>query len=314
MYANREQPDGGECVGYRLSMPPERWRIGEVSITKVVERELTVPVEVITQMFPIASLAEVEALHWLSPHYVSDGMWNVGYYSFLIETPSAKVVVDTGVGDGKTRTYEDFHLLATDYDTNFRAVWDPEVVDSVVCTHLHVDHVGWNTRLVDGSWVPTFANARYYFVEHEYRHWKAFADNNDAVSATLDVVSVFDDSVRPVYDAGLARLVQPDAVVTPEVTLLPSHGHTPGHVSVLVQSGGESAVITGDLMHSPCQIGYPGWSSIYDTDAAAAAATRQDLLDRFADTGTLVIGTHFGTPTGVHVHRDGASFRLAPAG
>ena len=294
-------------------MPTECWRIGDCSISKVVEREQSVPLEFLGQVLPQSSLAEIATLRWLSPHYVSDGAWSVGYYSFLIETPSANVVVDTGVGNAKTRSYESYHHLDTDYEANFNAVWNLDDVDIVVCTHLHVDHVGWNTRLVDGHWVPTFGNARYYFVESEYRHWERFADNGEAVNATLDVVAVFDDSVRPVHDAGMAHLVAPDAALTPEVTLLPSHGHTPGHVSVLVQSRDDTAVITGDLMHSPCQIGYPEWSSIYDTDPAAAAATRRAFLDRFADTGTLVIGTHFGTPTGVTVHRDGSGFRLTPA-
>ena len=115
-------------------------------------------------------------------------------------------------------------------------------------------------------------------------------------------------------DAGRAEFIDPSAELTPGVALIPSHGHTPGHVSVLVQSNGESAVITGDLMHFPCQVGHPAWSSIYDYDAVAAAATRTAFLERFADTDTVMIGTHFGTPTGVLAHRDGPTFCLTPAG
>jgi glyoxylase-like metal-dependent hydrolase (beta-lactamase superfamily II) len=120
--------------------------------------------------------------------------------------------------------------------------------------------------------------------------------------------------VLPIVDAGLATFVEPSAQLTPEVALIPSHGHTPGHVSVLIESDGESAVITGDLMHTPCQIGRPDWSCAYDTDQDAAVASRRAFLDRFADTSAVVIGTHFGTPSGVLVHRDGGSFRLSPAG
>ena len=119
---------------------------------------------------------------------------------------------------------------------------------------------------MDGTWRPTFTNATYYFVDQEYRHWKRYADNNDSVHPMFDAAVVFSDSVRPVVDAGLATFVEPSAHLAPEVALIPSHGHTPGHVSVLIESKGESAVITGDLMHTPCQIGRPDWSCAYDTD------------------------------------------------
>src|SRR5215217_3873327 len=295
-------------------MPAETWVVGSVTITKVVEREMWVPVEFIGQVLPSSSPADIEALQWLKPEYVCDGATQVGYYSFLIQTPEAKVVVDTAVGNSKRRASENFNMLDTDYLANFRAVWDPDDVDAVVSTHLHVDHVGWNTRLHGDQWVPTFGSATYYVVEQEYLHWKRFADNNDPVSPAFDTVAIFNDSVRPIVDAGLERFVEPEAVLTPEISLIPSPGHTPGHVSVLVRSQGDSAAITGDLLHSPCQIGHPEWSSAYDTDPVAAASTRHAFLNRFADTPTLVIGTHFCTPTGVRIHREGPAFRLSPAG
>jgi glyoxylase-like metal-dependent hydrolase (beta-lactamase superfamily II) len=294
-------------------MPTESWRIGDVTITKVIESENWAPLELLEQMLPKSSRAEIEAMKWLQPEYVRDGAIGIGIYSFLVETPKAKVVVDTAVGNSKSRAAEHFNMLDTGFPANFRAIWNPDDVDAVVSTHLHVDHVGWNTRLEGGAWVPMFGGATYYFVEREYLHWKKFADNNDAGNPMFDAANVFNDSVRPVVDAGLATFVEPEATLVPEVSLIASHGHTPGHVSVLIESSGDSAVITGDLMHTPCQIGCPEWSSVYDADPAAAAATRQAFLDRFADTGTLVIGTHFGTPTGVLVQRDGSTFRLSPA-
>ncbi len=295
-------------------MPAESWRVGDVSITKVVERELSFPLEWLGQLLPMSSPAEIDAMKWLQPHYVCEGMAQVGYYSFLIQTPDATVVVDTGVGNSKPRALENFNMLDTDYLETFRAVCEPDDVDGVVCTHLHPDHVGWNTVLRDADWVPTFGNATYHFVEQEYLHWKRFADNNDPVKPAFDVAAVFNDSVSPIVDADLATFVEPSANLTPEVALISSHGHTPGHVSVLIESRGESAVITGDLMHTPCQIGRPDWSCVYDTDQDASAATRQAFLQRFADTSTMVIGTHFGTPSGVLVHRDGSTFRLSPVG
>jgi glyoxylase-like metal-dependent hydrolase (beta-lactamase superfamily II) len=295
-------------------VPTERWKIGDVTITKVVELEVWTPPEFLAEMLPSSTTREVAALDWLSPHYLRDGQFCVGVYSFLIDTPSRKLVVDTGVGNSKSRTSEMWNMLDTDYLTNFQRVWDPDDVEVIICTHLHVDHVGWNTHLVDEQWLPTFGNATHYMIEREYDHWKGLADTNDDVDPFLDAVATFNDSVRPIVDAGLATFVEPDAAITPEVTLIPSHGHTPGHVSVLVESKGESAVITGDLMHMPCQIGYPEWTCAYDTDKAVAASTRRKFLERFADTPTTVIGTHFGTPTGCRVQRDGAAFRLAPAG
>ena len=130
----------------------------------------------------------------------------------------------------------------------------------------------------------------------------------------FDAAVVFSDSVRPVVDAGLASFVEPSAHLTPEVALIPSHGHTPGHVSVLIESKGESAVITGDLMHTPSRSAARTGRVPTTQIRTAAAITRQAFLERFADTSTMVIGTHFGTPSGCHVHRDGSAFRLSPAG
>lgn len=295
-------------------MPSERWTVGDVTITKVVESESWLPVAFLPEFLPRSSTADVEALPWLAPQYVRDGQISMGIYSFLLETPDRKLVVDTAVGNAKARAGPAFNMLDTGFLDDFRNVWGPDEVDVVVCTHLHVDHVGWNTHLVDGDWRPTFTNANYCFIDQEYRHWERCATNDDGVNPLFDAVAVFSDSLLPIVDAGLAIFVAPSAQLTPEVALIPSHGHTPGHVSVLVQSRGEGAVITGDLVHFPCQIGHPEWLCVYDYDAVAAAETRNAFLERFADTGTIVIGTHFGTPTGVLVHRDGASFRLTPAG
>jgi glyoxylase-like metal-dependent hydrolase (beta-lactamase superfamily II) len=294
-------------------MPAEHWTVGDVSISKVVELESWTSLEFLAQVLPSSSPGELDALNWLSPDYLHDGQIHIGVYSFLIETPTRKLVIDTAVGNSKPRTSEMWNMLNTDYLRNFRDVWEPADVDGVICTHMHVDHVGWNTHLVGGQWVPTFTNAAHYMVEREHDHWRRLADNNDGVDPFLDAAAVFNDSVRPIVDAGLATFVEPDTAITPEVTLIPSHGHTPGHVSVLVQSNDQSAVITGDLMHMPCQIGRPDWSSAYDTDQAAAAVTRRAFLERFADTPTTVIGNHFGTPTGCRVQRDGNTFRLSPA-
>jgi glyoxylase-like metal-dependent hydrolase (beta-lactamase superfamily II) len=288
-------------------MATEKWHVGDTRITKVVETELWAPFDALGGMLPELVQAEVDAMPWLRPAYFGDGTMSIGTYSFVIETSDHKVVIDTGIGNHKPRTLPEFNMLDTAYLQNFRQVADPADIDVVINTHLHPDHVGWNTSLVDGHWVPTFGDATYHFVLPEYEH---LSGHPNAGHDLLDGAAVLADSVTPIVDAGLACFVEPTAQITPEVSLIPSHGHTPGHVSVLVESEGRRAVITGDLMHSPCQLGHPDWVNRFDTDGDAAAASRRAFLERFADSQTIVIGTHFGTPTGGLVHRDGAAFRL----
>ena len=161
------------------------------------------------------------------------------------------------------------------------AGFPPDSIDMVLCTHLHVDHVGWNTRLVDGQWVPTFANARYVFGKTEYEHWR---DHSDAP----DKPAVFNDSVKPIIDAGKADLVASDARLCDEITLIPTPGHSPGHMSVHIQSDGEEALLTGDVAHHPCQMAHLDWSSTADSDPVQSARDAAGIvlaLCRYADAG-----------------------------
>ena len=166
---------------------------------------------------------------------------------------------------------------------------------------MHVDHVGWNTRWADGRWQPTFPRAQYLFAEDEWHHWRQEAQ---------EYGPVIEDSVQPIFDAGQAVIVAQQHQVTDEVSLQPTPGHTPGHVSVRIQSRGEVAIITGDMIHHPCQIAHPQWSTLADTDPRAAAQTRGDFLQRYGDQPVLVIGTHFAAPTAGHIVKDGNSYRL----
>jgi len=163
--------------------------------------------------------------------------------------------------------------------------------------------VGWNTRLVDGKWEVTFPKARYLLSRREVEHWR---DESDDGPQKI----VFADSVQPVFDAGQVDLVDDDHQVCPEVRLVPTPGHSPGHVSVLIASGGEQALITGDFMHHPGQMALPHCGSTFDYDPAAARAMRETMLARLSGEPTLVIGTHFATPTAGRVVRDGAAYRL----
>ena len=169
------------------------------------------------------------------------------------------------------------------------------------CTHLHADHVGWNTRLIEGKWAPTFPKARYVFSAHEVRHWE--------VAYAKAGVSVFEESVLPVLEAGRADLVADNAVIGDHVRLLPTPGHTPHHVAVLLGKGRDEAAFAGDLLHSPLQWRYPDLLSAIDRDGAAAAAvSRRGFLERFADTGTVCCFAHTPAPSVGFVRRRGAGF------
>jgi glyoxylase-like metal-dependent hydrolase (beta-lactamase superfamily II) len=277
-----------------------KWTIGQVAITRVVELETIGHTKFI---LPLASNEEIRKLPWLIPDFATEeGRLKMSIHSLVVETPTRRIVVDTGLGNDKQgRNVPTWNGRNGPFlETLAGAGFAPERIDMVVCTHLHVDHVGWNTRLVDGRWVPTFANARYVFGRAEYEHWRDHSD-------TADKVAVFNDSVRPIMEAGRAELVDSDARLTDEITLIPTPGHSPGHVSLHIQSGGEQGLLTGDVAHHPCQMAHPGWSSTADSDPEQSAATRRALFARFADQKVLVIGGHFGAG---HIRRAGDAFEF----
>ena len=277
------------------------WQVGRVKITRIVEMDLPVP----ARAMPQATAAELRKSPWLYPHFVSedDTTLKLSIHALLVEAPGLKLVVDTCIGNDRPREITGGQPLATPFLQHLgEAGWSRDGVDAVVCTHLHVDHVGWNTMLENGKWVPTFPKARYLIGRREYDFWSAYDDEEQQ--------AMLGDSVKPIFDAGLVELVELDHVISPEIRLTPSIGHTPGHVSVMIESEGERAVITGDMAHHPCQMAHPDWS-LGDNDPKAAALTRSRLFAEWADQTILVIGTHFAAPTAGHVLRDGAAFRFA---
>ena len=277
-----------------------QWKIGKVMITKVVELETVGSTRFI---LPQAAKEEIRKLPWLIPHFATEeGRLKMSIHSLVVETPKHRIVVDTGLGNDKEgRSVPTWNKRNGPYlDIMTQAGFPPESIDTVLCTHLHVDHVGWNTRLVDGRWVPTFARARYLFGRTEYEHWRDHSD-------TPDKVAVFNDSVKPIVDAGKAELIAGDARLTDEITVIPTPGHSPGHMSILIASDGEKALLTGDVAHHPCQMAHLDWSSTADSEPTRSAATRRQLFSRFADTPTLVIGGHFNAG---HIRRDGAAFKF----
>jgi glyoxylase-like metal-dependent hydrolase (beta-lactamase superfamily II) len=280
-----------------------QWQIGDVKITKVVELEATGGSRFI---LPDATREAAREIGWLYPHFMdADGRLIMSIHALIVETPDRRIMVDTCLGNDKQRAIPGWHMRTGPFLDDIAAAGYPrESIDTVLCTHLHVDHVGWNTMLVDGKWTPTFPNARYLMGRTEYDHWSA----RGAANARGD--DPFSDSVKPVFDAGLVDLVASDQVICPEIRLEPTPGHTPGHVSVRIASKGEEALITGDCMHHPCQMARPDWASAADSDPDMARTTRLALLDRCADAPLLVIGTHFSGPTAGRVVRDGLVYRL----
>jgi len=276
------------------------WQVGRVKITRIVEMDLPAPAQAIAQATPEA----LRQSPWLYPHFVSedDAILKLSIHALLVEAPGLKLVVDTCIGNDRPREITGGEPLATPFLQHLEEVgWSRDGVDAVVCTHLHTDHVGWNTMLEDGKWTPTFPKARYLIGRQEYDFWKAHEDAEQR--------AMLGDSVQPIFDAGLMELVELDHVISPEIRLTPSIGHTPGHVSVMIESEGERAVITGDMVHHPCQIAHPDWT-LGDDDPKAAIRTRSRLFAEWADQPILVIGTHFAAPTAGHVVRDGAAFRF----
>lgn len=280
------------------------WKIGEVTVTRLVEMEMPIPH---SEDHPFLREATPEALKhtpWLFPHYVTDeGHLRLSIHALLVDAPGLRLVVDTCVGNDRPRSILGGRPLSTAFLQEMHdAGWSRESVDAVICTHLHVDHVGWNTMLENGRWIPTFPNARYLIGRKEFQHWNSV----DAAEQQ----TILADSVRPIFDAGLADLVEMNHRLSNEIRLKPTPGHTPGHVSVVIESGGKTAIISGDAIHHPCQMAHPSWSPPFDSDPIGSVATRTALLEDVADHPILFIGTHFATPTAGYVIRDGETFRL----
>jgi glyoxylase-like metal-dependent hydrolase (beta-lactamase superfamily II) len=284
------------------------WQIGEIKITQLIE--IHDAGNVIQETIPHATPENVKPIEWLRPHFADkDGHLKGVVQAFLIESAGERLLIDTCVGNGKKRV----DLVAwNNLQTNFLGVLsdagcDPQDVDKVVCTHLHFDHVGWNTKWDGRKWVPTFPKARYLISREEFEYWKKNPENE-----IQDHRAGFADSVLPVNEAGLVSLVELDAEVCMGVKFLPTPGHTPSHVSIYMASKDASAVITGDAMHHPCQIAQPDWHTVGDTFPDQAKQSRRKLLSESAGTPTIIIGSHFAQPTAGLIKRDGINYRFVP--
>ncbi|WP_282791573.1 MBL fold metallo-hydrolase [Streptomyces sp. CC224B] len=296
------------AAAHRTARPASAWAVGSTPVHRV--DEIDFPPETGAWLLPDATPDVVARAPWLTPDFADDeGVLRASSHSFAFTVDGRRVLVDTGIGNGKQRAMPAWHQLDTDYlDRLTAAGYPPDSVDLVILTHLHADHVGWNTRLENGTWVPTFPHARYVTTRTEWDHW-ASVDMEESRR------QMFRDSVHPVREAGLLDVVdiaEGPVALAPGLRLLPTPGHTPGQVAVELRDSGDTALITGDAVHHPVQLAHPHLSSCADTDSALARSTRAALLASAAESRALLLGTHFAPPTAGRLTQDGTGYQLTP--
>jgi len=281
--------------------------IGDVTVTRVVELDRS-SFE-IGAMLPESTPERIAAQRdWMGPKLLDPvtGVHKACIQSYVLRTPWHTVVIDTCVGNDKPRNgVPAWHMRRGTYLSDLAAAGvKPEDVDMVICTHLHVDHVGWNTRLEGGRWVPTFPRARYVIVREEFEFWKREGETG------REEFGLIDDSVMPVVEAGMADLVASDHVIDDRLRLEPAPGHTPAHVCVRLTTPAGQAIFTGDMMHRPIQVAEPEWNSRFCDDAELARKTRRGFLERHADADVIVLAAHF--PVAGRIVAPGGRARFQP--
>jgi glyoxylase-like metal-dependent hydrolase (beta-lactamase superfamily II) len=280
-------------------------QIGDVTITSIIERDgpWRRPEDMFPAYDPVIGkrhLAELEPFIF-DP---ASGRLVITYQTFVVRTGKRTILVDTCTGEDKGYP-PPMDFPKSPWLDGFRAAGLRfEDIDYVFCTHLHIDHCGWNTLLHDGRWVPTFPNAKYVFHKREYEAWEEATKRGAQPPG-----NVWRFNCEPVVAAGQALLVDDDFALDDTITLTPTPGHSPCHCCVNISSRGQRAVVTGDLMHHALQCREPDWSTVFDWDPKEAARSRRRFLGEVADTGVVVMPVHFPHPTAGRVEADGDRFR-----
>lgn len=279
--------------------------IGDTTITQIIEREG--PYHKPLQMFPKSTQAQIDSHMAALPDWAWDPVEQkicITFQSWLLKTPQHNILIDTCVGEhgnrregllySKQRWKDEFAATGMSFDD----------IDYVFCTHLHVDHVGWNTQHIDGRLVPTFPNAKYIIGRKEFEWWDEWTKTNPPHPSG----PAFQECVLPIIEAGQAMLVEDDFELNDLIHLSPAPGHTMGQCCAHLNSAGESAIFTGDAMHHPLQVFEPDWSTFRDTDPDLAVTSRRRILEEIADTDTRLVTIHFPGHTVGHVVGCGDSF------
>jgi glyoxylase-like metal-dependent hydrolase (beta-lactamase superfamily II) len=281
-----------------------KFAVGDLTIHRIIEQETTFLGAL--DLFPTLtpdSLADNRDWMRKAGAIDAEDMLILCFQSYVVRTPHHTILIDSCIGNDKPRPLRPKWNMKTD-ETYMRALDAAGIsvgdIDFVMCTHLHVDHVGWNTRLENGRWVPTFPNARYIFGKTEFDYWT----EQHAKAA----VPPFGDSVLPVVEAKRADVVRDNFAVGDHLRILPTPGHTPGHIAFALGRTRDDAVFSGDLMHSPLQANLPDLSPKFDVDPAQAANTRRSFLERYCDTDTLCCTAHFPSPSTGKIRRKGNGF------
>ncbi|WP_411124147.1 MBL fold metallo-hydrolase [Streptomyces sp. x-19] len=286
--------------------------LGDVTVTRVME--YVGPVGMTPETFFPESPEGAWQRHspWLAPDFLDPqtDLCRSAVQTWLLRSEGRTILVDTGVGNHKERPYSPvWSHLNTDFLANLaRAGVRPEDVDVVVNTHLHVDHVGWNTRLDGREWVPTFPHATYLIPRADFDFWNPAGGHRPRLGRGNQ--NVFEDSVAPVHRAGRTVLWEDGYRIDAHLTLEPAPGHTPGSAVLALESGTDRALFVGDLLHTPLQFVEPDTNSCFCEDPELARTTRRRLLGRAADTNALVLPAHLGGHGGAEVVRDGDRFAL----
>jgi glyoxylase-like metal-dependent hydrolase (beta-lactamase superfamily II) len=284
------------------------WRVGNVEVTRI-EEQLG-----FAKMPPDKYFRGFERevfdrhLHWLEPNHYSSAEDKVitSIHSWLVRTPRHTILVDSCAGNHKTRPWSPrFHQLNTPFLKRLGAHVQPEEIDFVCCTHLHADHVGWNTRLLDGRWVPTFPRAKYIFSRVEHDIWDP---RHNPAALTDPRREMYLDSVLPIVEAGHAVLVEDGHSVDDTMHIEAASGHTPGHYMLRLESGGHRSLFCGDVIHHAIQVYAPHWNHMADEDPTRAAVTRRGMLEDCAEQGSLLFPTHFGAPHVARIHETNNGF------
>ncbi len=289
----------------------EYWQLGPIRITRIAE--LSGPLFDPKIFFPDYDPAVFETnQHWLYPNHIHDnGNVMASMHSYLIETPHHKILVDSCIGNDKDRQpYRNWHEMQSPYLKNLQTTGvAPEEIDYVMCTHMHVDHVGWNTCLKDGSWVPTFPNAKYVFSEQEYTFFKGEREKKKTEDFEKVTDKAWDDSILPILD--LAEMTQGETeIIADQLRIIPTPGHTPGSISISLTTNGQEALFTGDVTHHPIQVIKPAWNSAFCELPDQARATRGKVLEHCEQHQSLMMPAHFnvGFVGFVHASDSGFSF------